>query len=120
MSKVDAQRALRDARYAAYRASRAAAGVPVDDAPPPPFTVRPTVPVAVPVAAPKSSAEPERAAAAAPAPADSPQAGSLASPEVVTGVVTEDAAPALCGHRNIGNKTCRRPAGHPEKNHRYM
>jgi hypothetical protein len=25
----------------------------------------------------------------------------------------------LCGHRNIGNKSCRRPAGHPEKNHRY-
>ena len=26
---------------------------------------------------------------------------------------------ALCGHRNMGNKTCSRPAGHPEKNHRY-
>jgi hypothetical protein len=96
MSKVDAQRALRDARYAAYRASRAAAGVPVDDAPPPPLRVRPVEPAA----APKSSA------------------GSPAPSEVVTEEVAED-APALCGHRNIGNRTCQRPAGHPEKNHRY-
>ncbi len=25
----------------------------------------------------------------------------------------------FCGHRSIGNKSCRRPAGHAEKNHRY-
>jgi hypothetical protein len=110
MSKVDAQRALRDARYAAYRASRAAAGVPIDDAPPPPLRVR--------SAEPKPSAEPERPAAASPAAAPS---GAVTG--AVTGAVNEevaeDVAPALCGHRNIGNKTCQRPAGHPEKNHRY-
>ena len=26
---------------------------------------------------------------------------------------------ALCGHRSMNNRKCRRPAGHPEKNHRY-
>jgi hypothetical protein len=25
----------------------------------------------------------------------------------------------LCGHRNMGGKSCSRPAGHREKNHRY-
>lgn len=31
-----------------------------------------------------------------------------------------DAAPeALCGHRNMGGKTCTREAGHAAKNHRY-
>lgn len=108
MSKVDAQRALRDARYAAYRASRAAAGVPIDDAPPLPLRVRPVEP--------KPSAEPERPAASSPAPSE---AVTGAATEVVNEEVAEDAAPALCGHRNIGNKTCQRPAGHPEKNHRY-
>ena len=26
---------------------------------------------------------------------------------------------ALCGHRSMNNRNCRRPAGHAEKNHRY-
>jgi hypothetical protein len=25
----------------------------------------------------------------------------------------------LCGHRNMGGRTCTRPEGHPEKSHRY-
>ncbi len=25
----------------------------------------------------------------------------------------------FCGHRSISNQSCRRPAGHAEKNHRY-
>lgn len=25
----------------------------------------------------------------------------------------------LCGHRGMGNKACRLPSGHAEKNHRY-
>ena len=32
---------------------------------------------------------------------------------------TTGAKDALCGHRNMGGKTCSRPAGHAEKNHRY-
>jgi hypothetical protein len=32
---------------------------------------------------------------------------------------TTGAKETLCGHRNMGGKTCSRPAGHAEKNHRY-
>lgn len=38
-------------------------------------------------------------------------------PKVV--IPDEAAGFDLCGHRNIGNKSCTRPAGHAEKNHRY-
>lgn len=76
MSKVDAQRAMREARYAAMLAA----------APPTRTPVR---------AAPTKAAEPAPAQAQA----------------------VETAA--VCGHRNIGNKSCQRPAGHTEKNHRY-
>jgi hypothetical protein len=34
-----------------------------------------------------------------------------------TTAVTDDGA--LCGHRNMGGKSCSRPAGHGEKSHRY-
>ena len=30
-----------------------------------------------------------------------------------------DASAAACGHRSMNGRTCTRPAGHPEKNHRY-
>ncbi len=114
MSKVDAQRALRDARYAAYRASRAAAGAPVADAPPSPLKVR--------VGTPPAATSPAD-------PATSPVTSPVTSPAVTRaadepgrpapGQDGQDAAPQLCGHRNIGNKSCQRPAGHSEKNHRY-
>jgi len=103
MSKVDAQRALRDARYAAYRASRAAAGAPVADAPPSPLKVR----VGTPPAATSPATSPAVTRAA-----DEPG-------RPAPGQDGQDAAPQLCGHRNIGNKSCQRPAGHSEKNHRY-
>ncbi len=79
MSKVDAQRAFREANYA----RRNTGAKPVD----PPPAVTPAKPAAV-----------DLPASPAPPPA-----------------VNE----ALCGHRSMGNKTCSRPAGHPEKNHRY-
>ena len=97
MSKVDAQRAMREARYAASQSAQpraksapaAADALTADgvaaDAPKVPAKKR-----AVKKAAP--------AAEVAPAPVES--AG-------------------LCGHRSIGNKSCSRPAGHPEKAHRY-
>ncbi len=75
---------MREARYAANQASRAATPVP---APPPSSPTTPVVAVKG-----RTAEEPP---------------------------VTADAEPQLCGHRNIGNKTCRRPVGHPEKNHRY-
>lgn len=76
MSKVDAQRAMREAKYAARRATSG------------------TVARAI---APPASVE-----------KDEPQPEPVAKPQ-----------PSLCGHRSIGNKSCTRPAGHAEKNHRY-
>jgi len=70
MSKLDAQRAMREARYAALQAQP-----PVD---------------ALPTASPPA------------------QGGRAAG-----------TATGLCGHRSIGNKSCKREAGHPEKAHRY-
>jgi len=32
---------------------------------------------------------------------------------------TDTSSPGPCGHRSIGGKTCRRPAGHAETTHRY-
>ena len=89
MSKVDAQRAMREARYARVNASgptrreaAAAAGSP------------PSAPAASP--APK----PARAAKAAPAAAAAPQG-------------------ELCGHKSMNGRACTRKAGHTEKSHRY-
>ena len=80
MSKVDALRAMREAKYAR-------AGAP----PLPPGS-----------AAPKATKPVARAAAKA------------LEPDVVAAETDE-----LCGHRNMGGKSCSRPAGHSEKNHRY-
>ena len=105
MSKVDAQRAMREARYAAYRASRAAADTPATKSPPKAAVVGP----------PEPSAVPDSDAVA-------PAVGDLAVlAESVSAAPSPDpnGEPELCGHRNIGNKSCRRPAGHTEKNHRY-
>jgi hypothetical protein len=88
MSKVDAQRAMREARYAALQAQtpptrRTAPRREQPTAEPPPVEARPTA---------SPPAQRRRAA---------------------------DTAAGLCGHRNIGNKSCQREAGHPEKAHRY-
>ncbi len=82
MSKVDAQRAFREANYA----RRNTGGRPV---PAPPTANLPQ-------------------AAATTVPASPAIADDQSSP-----------AAALCGHRGMGNRGCSRPAGHPEKNHRY-
>ncbi|MDQ1646954.1 MAG: hypothetical protein QOJ50_3138 [Cryptosporangiaceae bacterium] len=74
MSKVDAQRALREARYAATPPSPGNRGAGPADRPAPPMAAE----------------------------LDSASDG------------TE-----LCGHRSMGNKSCRRAAGHEEKSHRY-
>jgi hypothetical protein len=131
MSKVDAQRAMREARYAAYRASCAAADAPETKSPPTPARVTRTKPLAAPDS---------RAIAAAvgqsviPAPIEvradsSDDAGARAAVQVSPAAPAEPASlvvpadpngvPGLCGHRNIGGRSCRRPAGHAEKNHRY-
>lgn len=83
MSKVDALRAMREAKYAR-------AGAP----PQPPGT-----------AAPRAAKPLARAAATAQRPVEDTDA--------------ETETDELCGHRNMGGKSCSRPAGHSEKNHRY-
>lgn len=74
MSKMDAMRALREARYAET-------------------TPRAAKPAKVPTVKTKASAP----------------------------AATDAAAPGaeLCGHRNIGSRTCTRAKGHAEKSHRY-
>lgn len=69
----------------------------------------------------------KRAAAAATAPSNKPpKAPPKAAPatrgvKAVEGVSQSDAIEgALCGHRSMNNRTCRRPAGHSEKSHRYQ
>lgn len=81
MSKVDALRAMREAKYAR-------AGAP----PQPPGTAAPRA--AKPLARPAATAQ---------------------HPVEDTDAETDE----LCGHRNMGGKSCSRPAGHSEKNHRY-
>ncbi len=94
MSKVDAQRAMREAKYARERASgptrREAAAAAAGGA-------------AAAPAAPTPSAKPARAAKAAPA---------AASPAVAS-------AGELCGHKSMNNRACTREVGHAEKSHRY-
>jgi hypothetical protein len=89
MSKVDAQRAMRDARYAAYEARRKADGDPIQPA------AGTSKASTTSTTKPTSTTRPARAAQPA------------------------ETTEALCGHRSIGQKSCTRPAGHEEENHRY-
>lgn len=104
MSKVDAQRALRDARFARFAAARAATA-----------------------AAPKKEAKNEPTAEA---PTRPPVAEELFESPVAAEVVpvageTTDAKPEpavdeeLCGHASMNGRKCTRVKGHSEKNHRY-
>jgi hypothetical protein len=90
MSKVDALRAMREARYEEDK-KRAAAAAPRS---------RPPVAPAAPAA--KRTAVKKAPAAKVPAAAEA-------------GSDTE----ALCGHRNMGGRTCTREHGHTAKSHRY-
>lgn len=97
MSKVDAQRAMREAKYARNRASgptrrEAAAREEAPKAP---------------------GADPSRGAAAGPTRTTPDPALRETAPTV--------AAPSVegCGHKSMNGRTCTRPAGHAEKSHRY-
>lgn len=90
MSKMDGLRAMREARYERTVARAKTA----------PTTARPRV---------------------AP-PASGPVAGPVAVPVAGPGKAGAAAAPAveeLCGHRNMGGRTCTREQGHAAKSHRY-
>jgi hypothetical protein len=118
MSKVDAQRAMRQARYAAHQESRAGATAQKTEPPPAPARVAPETP-----------RESDAAVVVTPAPVreqdetvtDERESHlfAAADPAAATPAAGPEGAVELCGHRNIGNKTCSRPAGHPQKSHRY-
>ncbi len=95
MSKVDALRAMREAKYARTQqnASR-----------------RPAVPPAQ-----------ENAAAPAEKAAPARSAGRTAKPPQVEDPSTppEERSQDVCGHRSMNGRTCTREAGHEQKNHRY-
>ena len=89
MSKVDAQRAMREARYASNQAAGRGDAAPVG---------RASTPSAPAPATRKTAARPARAAAAVPEPA---------------------AEGARCGHKSMNGRACTREAAHSENNHRY-
>lgn len=109
MSKVSAMQAMREARYAAARTSRPAA------------TAAPVAPIRRPSTQPLDDESPQPPDALDPAVAAEMLTPAFVSPSVDGAVQADDATPAeaLCGHRSMNNRSCRRPAGHPEKNHRY-
>lgn len=94
MSKLDAQRAMREANYA--RRQQAATPATPRSRPP----VAPDAPTAASRRRP-SPAQPVRDRPAASA--DGPSEGEVAA----------------CGHRSMNGRACTREAGHPEKSHRY-
>jgi len=96
MSKVDAQRAMREARYASNRATGSSRGdtAPVGRV----STPAARTPVAQTPVARTPVAKPARAAATVP---------------------TTAAEGARCGHKSMNGRACTREAAHSEKNHRY-
>lgn len=84
MSKMDALRAMREARYAEGQ-SRGQTPTPAKR----PAAPRPDPKVAAP------------------------------EPPVLEAVDAESTTDELCGHRNMGGRTCTREQGHSAKSHRY-
>lgn len=106
MSKVSAMQSLREARYAAARTPRPAAAAP-----------NATLPATRPA---RAQPVDDEAAPALPDALDPAGAADLLTLAVAPSADDEASAEeALCGHRSMNNRLCRRPAGHPEKNHRY-
>jgi len=94
MSKLEAQRAMRAARYDAAHAAPSARTKAAD------------------AAAPATRPARTRAAAAS--------ARAVTTGPTDTLAPTTSASVELCGHRSsIGGKVCKRPAGHTETTHRY-
>lgn len=91
MSKMDALRAMREAKYEAAQKTSQKAGAKAPQA-------RTRPPVAPPTTTPASKAKPAKAEQS-----EEPAAQ----------------AEALCGHRNMSGRTCTREHGHAAKSHRY-
>jgi hypothetical protein len=93
MSKVDAQRAMREAKYARTQASGVSRRAAT------PAETQPLTPAA---GAPQPKHKPASEAAAA---ATGPSAAALEGER--------------CGHRSMNGRVCTREAAHAEKSHRY-
>jgi hypothetical protein len=113
VSKVDAQRAMREARFAEYRSKLAAERTAAGGAPAAPATRVAAAPAGE-VGAPAVE-KPRRVKSAKPRTAAEEASGAAAD----AASDAAEAAAALCGHRNMSGKSCSRPSGHSEKNHRY-
>lgn len=94
MSKENALRAMREARWAEAQ-KRTGAAAPR----------RPVAPAR------ERTVETRATGAGASGAKGKAAAASSASPAA--------SADALCGHRNMSGRTCTREAGHPQKSHRY-
>lgn len=101
MSKMDNLRAMREAKYA--RGQERGAAQPDGGAR---RAARPASTATVGTAA-GTTARPTAAPAEA------------ASRPAQAGTSAADAAEGLCGHRNMGGRTCTRERGHTAKSHRY-
>ena len=109
MSKVDAQRAMREAKYERLRASGPTRREAAAQAAPEPAALVEEVTSA-------KSAEPKvKKPRAAKAPAPAAPAGT----EDALLDVEAPVASGLCGHKSMNGRACTREAGHAEKSHRY-
>ena len=103
MSKVDAMQAMREARYA--RAANKTSTVP-----------KPAV--ATPRRKSDDGAGPILRTSVESTRVDG-SASEIVGDRPVVAQVEPTEEEALCGHRSMNNRLCKRPAGHSEKNHRY-
>ncbi len=94
MSKLDAQRAMREARYAARNSS----GAPT----------RREAAVAA------GTAPAKAPAADTPTPDAKPARAKTKTVPIAAAITGE-----LCGHKSMNGRECKREAGHSEKSHRY-
>ena len=122
MSKVDAQRALRDARFARYAAAKKSETAPAKKS-------------SAKAPATKAAAQGQTATPAAePVPDelfDVTTAAPATTPDTAATVVADSAAPSaeapeepetedeMCGHRSMNGRTCTRTKGHEQRTHRY-
>jgi hypothetical protein len=94
MSKVDAQRAMREAKYARIQENSAALRQQA-------------------VTAPRVPAAPAPRVTSAPRP--QPTETAVAQEETPF----EERSQDVCGHRSMNGRTCTRESGHSQKSHRY-
>lgn len=109
---------MREARFAEYRSKLAAERSAAGGAP---TATAPRV-AAAPAGEGGAPAveKPKRAKSARPRTV-AEEAADAAAEAAAPGAPGDEAEPveALCGHRNMSGKSCSRPSGHSEKNHRY-